>query len=116
MKTSVRDLHFLFSVVSLTAFFLAPSTVAQTQNVATLTGTITDPRGASIAGAQISVEQIPSTGEPVRTVSEGEGRFSLSLAPGRYRVTISRDSFARIEQEITIAAGETRDLHFVMKL
>ena len=116
MKTSVRDLHFLFSVVSLTAFFLAPSTVAQTQNVATLTGTITDPRGASIAGAQINVEQIPSAGEPVRTVSGGEGRFSLSLAPGRYRVTISRDSFARIEQEITIAAGESRELHFGMTL
>src|SRR6266566_1167948 len=83
MKTSVRVLHFFFSVVSLIAFFLAPPTVAQTQTAATLAGTITDPRGASIAGAQIIVEQTPSAGEPVRSVSGGEGRFSVTLGPGR---------------------------------
>jgi len=116
MKTSVRVLHFLFSVVSLIVFSLASPTVAQTQNAATLTGTITDPRGASIAGAQISSEQIPSAGEPLRTVSGGEGRFSLSLAPGRYRVTISRDSFAQVVQEIIIVPGETREWNVRMAL
>ena len=83
MKTSVRVLPILFSVVSLIVFLLVLPTVAQTQTAATLAGAITDPRGASIAGAQISVEQIPSASEPVRTVSGGDGRFSLTLAPGR---------------------------------
>jgi vitamin B12 transporter len=116
MKTSVRVLHLLFSVVSLIVFSLVPPTVAQTQSTATLTGTITDPRGASIAGAQITVEQIPSTGEPVHAVSGGEGHFSLTLAPGRYRVTISRDSFAQVVQEITIGSGERREWNVRMTL
>ena len=40
----------------------------------------------------------------------------LTLTPGRYRVTISRDSFSPTEQEITIGAGETRDLQVRMEL
>jgi vitamin B12 transporter len=40
----------------------------------------------------------------------------LTLPPGRYRVTIARDSFATAEQEITIAAGETRELQVRLAL
>jgi vitamin B12 transporter len=116
MQISVRVLSFLSFVVSLIVFSLAPPTAAQTQTAATLTGTVTDPRGASIAGARINVETIPSAGEPVHAVSANDGRFALTFAPGRYRVTLSRDSFARIEQEITIAAGETRELQVRMTL
>jgi len=116
MKTSVRVLFYLFSVVSPIVFLFVLPTVAQTQTAATLAGAITDPRGASIAGAQISVEQIPSASEPVRTVSGSDGHFSLTLAPGRYRVTISRDSFAQVVQEITMAPGETREWNVRMTL
>jgi vitamin B12 transporter len=116
MKTSVRVLAFVFSVVSPIVFSFALRVAAQTQTAAALTGTITDPRGASIAGAQISAEQIPSTREPVRTVSGGDGRFAFTLPPGRYRVTISRDSFAQVVQEITIASGETREWNVRMTL
>jgi vitamin B12 transporter len=116
MKTSVRVLPFLLSVVSPIVFSLVLPTAARTQTAATLTGAVTDPRGASIADAQISVGKIPSAGEPVRTVSGGDGRFSLTLAPGRYRVTISRDSFAQVVQEITIVPSETREWNVRMTL
>jgi vitamin B12 transporter len=116
MQISVRVQSFLFSVVSLIVFSLAQSTAAQAQTAATLTGMVTDPRGASIAGAQISVEQIPSAGEPVHAVSSSDGRFALTLAPGHDRIIISRDSFAPVVQEITIAAGETREWNVRMAL
>ncbi len=116
MKTSVRVLPFLFSVVSLSLFSLAPPIAARTQSTGTITGTITDPRGASIAGAQIIFEQIPSAGETERTYSAGDGRFALTLPSGRYRVVISRDSFAQVVQEIAIAAGETREWNVRMSL
>jgi len=116
MKTSVRVLAFVFSVVSPIVFSLALPTAAQTQTAATLTGTITDPRGAVIAGAQISGEQIPSAGEPVHSVSGGDGHFALPLPPGRYRIMVSRDSFAQVVQEITIASGESREWNVRMAL
>jgi vitamin B12 transporter len=116
MRFSVRVLSFLFSAVSLILLPLAPPTAAQTHALATLTGNVTDPGGASIAAAQIAIESVPSMGEPEHTVSTSDGRFSLALTPGRYRVTISRDSFARVIQEVTIAAGETRELNVRMTL
>jgi outer membrane cobalamin receptor len=52
----------------------------------------------------------------VHGVAGGDGRFTLTLPQGRYRVTIARDSFAAAEQEITIAAGETRELQVRLAL
>jgi vitamin B12 transporter len=115
MKISVRVLTFLFSVVSVIVFLLVLPIAAQTQT-ATLAGIITDPRGASIAGAQIVVAQIPSAGEPLHSVSGNDGRYSLRLAPGRYRVTISHDSFTQIINEITVAPGEAREWNVRMTL
>jgi vitamin B12 transporter len=93
----------------LVILFFGTGSYAQAQS-GTLSGSVTDPAGAVIAGAQVSAASVPPTGEPVRGVSQSDGRFSLKLAPGRYRIRISRDSFSPSEQEIAVAAGETRDL------
>jgi vitamin B12 transporter len=120
MRFSVRVLRYLCSAVFLIVFSAVLPVAAKAQTTATVAGTVTgivtDPGGAAIAGAQISTEQIPSAGEPERAVSGSDGRFVLTLSPGRYRVTISRDSFTRSDQEITIAAGETREMQVRMTL
>jgi vitamin B12 transporter len=94
---------------------VAPDSIAQTQT-ARISGIVTDPLGSVIADAQVSAASIPAAGSPTRSVSTGDGRFNLTLPPGRYRVTIARDSFATAEQEITIAAGETRELQVRLAL
>src|SRR5580704_9403712 len=112
-----RRLHMRFSVrvllCCLIAFLVltsvAPRSVAQTQT-ARISGVVTDPLGSVIAEAQVSAESVPSAGPPLHTVSASDGRFNLTLPPGRYRVLIASDSFARVDQEISIAAGETREL------
>ncbi|MBZ5697235.1 MAG: TonB-dependent receptor [Acidobacteriia bacterium] len=116
MKTSVRVLSFLFSVASLILLSFALPATAQTQTSAILSGTLTDPRGASIAGAQITAESIPSAGTATHSISANDGQFTLALEPGRYHVTITRESFARVEQEIIVSAGEIRELHVRMAL
>lgn len=95
--------------VGLVFLAFAGLAIAQTQ-VATLSGSVTDPGGSVIAGARISATPVPPSGQVVNGVSENDGRFLLKLAPGRYRISISRDSFAPVEQELTLAAGESRDL------
>jgi vitamin B12 transporter len=120
MRFPVRVLYYLCSAVFLLVFSAVPPAVARAQTIATaagtVTGIVTDPGGAAIAGAQISAEQISSAGEPQRALSTSDGRFALTFPPGRYRVTISRDSFTPVEQEITIAAGETREMQVRMTL
>jgi vitamin B12 transporter len=114
MRFSVRVFLFSFAAF-LIALSGAPPSGAQAQPVK-ISGVVTDPRGAVIADAQVSVESVPSPGPSAHGVSANDGKFVLTLPPGRYRVTIARDSFAPAGQEITIAAGETRELQIRLAL
>jgi len=115
MRLSVRVLFFLCITALLIHLSGAPILLGQTQT-ARISGIVTDPQGSVIADAQISAESIPPAGPQAHGISAGDGRFILTLPAGRYRVTIVRDSFARAEQEITLAAGETRELQVHLTL
>jgi vitamin B12 transporter len=115
MRFSVRELFLLSIAAFLIVLSIAPSSIAQTQS-ARISGIVTDPQGSVIADAQVSAEAIPPAGPLAHGVSAHDGRFVFTLPPGRYHVTIARDSFARADQEITIAAGETRELQIRLAL
>jgi len=110
---------FWFSVVLglILSGVLSGHLCARAQSTATLTGTLTDPSGAAIAQAEISAERLPAApGKPHRGTSGDDGRFTLSLAPGKYRVRITHPSFARVEEELALTAGETRELRIRLEL
>jgi len=88
--------------------FAAHPIVSHAQSNATIRGKITDPTGAAVAGAVITAQSLDSAAITVRTQSGPDGNFSLVLVPGRYRVSIERASFERVEQEFTLASGETQ--------
>ena len=115
MRISIRTLFSFCFAALLFGLSVAPSSIAQTQT-AKISGTVIDPQESAIAGAQVSAESIPPSGPPAHGVSASDGRFNLALSPGRFRVTIARDSFATAKQEITIAAGETRELQIRLAL
>ena len=75
------------------AFFLA---VLQT--VAALTGVVKDPNGQVVVGATVIVRS-PSGGEQ-RTVTDGEGRFTLDSPPASGQVVVRADGFADAQQAI----------------
>jgi vitamin B12 transporter len=108
-EATMRLRFLLFAVAAFLSFSV------HAQSTATLTGTLTDPSGGAFAAAQISAKPLPS-GAPVETTSSAEGRYFLTLAPGRYRVSITHPSFARVEKEITLAAGESREWNVRMEL
>ena len=115
MRFSVRAFFFLLFAVMLASLSVIPCAIAQSKP-AGISGTVTDPQGSAIAGAQVSAEPILFAGSPAQGRSASDGRFTLSLSPGRYRITIAYDSFAPANQEIMIAAGVTRELQIRLAL
>jgi iron complex outermembrane receptor protein/vitamin B12 transporter len=107
----------LYSFLAAILFGLALSPT-QAQTNSTIRGTLTDPMGEAISGATIAAQAIVSLAKPVETLthSGADGKFSLALAPGRYRVSVKHESFARVEQEITLAPGEARTLDLRLEL
>jgi outer membrane cobalamin receptor len=78
------------------------------QETATLHGTLTDPSGAAVAGAEITLQSLDSRAKTSRAQSGPDGMYVLTLAPGRYRVGIQHASFSPAEQEFHLSPGETR--------
>ena len=80
------------------------------QETATIEGLLTDPTGGAVSGANITVKGISSAATRGAVLSGTDGQFRLSVAPGRYRVTISAASFKRVEQVVEVQGGETREI------
>src|ERR1700722_11597031 len=80
---------------------------------ATLTGHITDPAGAPVPGASITVQNT-QTADTTTTKSGDDGVFSvLFLTPGNYLVTVEKSGFKKeIRQGVTldVAAHSVLDI------
>ncbi len=97
---------FVFSVL------LAQFAAAQS---GALTGTVLDPSGAAVPGAQVALF---SSSHTLQTKSGPDGRYTLhSAAPGIYSLAVTAKGFAPlIEQNIVIAAGQTKDLNLSLSI
>ena len=64
-----------------------------------VSGTVTDPNGALVAGAQVALLN-KATGVELHTVTSSAGLYTfISLNPGVYQVTASQIGFAKVVQE-----------------
>jgi outer membrane cobalamin receptor len=113
MKTSKVVLAFL----ALLSFVAAERAFSQSQlSDARLSGTVTDPSGSSVSGAQITAQLAGTSSVPVTTESTLGGGFALALPPGRYHIVVTRDSFLTRETDITLQSGETSKLTVRLEL
>lgn len=79
-------------VVAATAILLFLTTIASSQE-ASLVGTVTDPSGAAVVGARISVKN-ERTGVVRTATTDEKGRYSISpLAIGRYTLAAEASGF-----------------------
>jgi Carboxypeptidase regulatory-like domain/TonB-dependent Receptor Plug Domain len=76
---------------------------------ATLSGAVTDPSGAAIVGARVSVTN-RETGVNRAGVTDAAGFYSVpNLAPGTYDITVSAEGFAtakNVDVELTVGAQQ----------
>jgi hypothetical protein len=99
----------MFVVCSLA--FLGP--LAAQNNQASLSGTISDPNGATKAEAPIQLKN-QATGALARTSSESDGSYALTgLAPGTYEFSIVMPccAYKRIARDISLEAGKAAQLN-----
>jgi len=91
----------------------------QASLIGTLSGILTDASKRPISGAHIVVtsrDASQSTTLAARTDSRDDGSFNLPVPAGEYRVVITRDAFARVEREITVAAGQHMEMNLQLEI
>jgi hypothetical protein len=107
-----------FAILLTLLFSLMGGTAVHAQVTgATLSGTVTDPSGATITGATISVKQ-NATGVSRDTTSDAAGLYTVpNLAPGDYEVRVSATGFSTtVQSNLSLAVGQQQQLNFSMKV
>jgi outer membrane cobalamin receptor len=102
-------LHFALAIVLTLLVGLAHPANAQKQPPATITGSVSDPSGAAVVGATIVAQPAVPSSQLTQARSGADGKFSLSLTPARYRITVQYRSFGRLAQEFSLTSGEKRE-------
>ena len=96
----------------------ASSGFAQSQTTTgTVQGDVVDERGGSVAGATVEARNLDTNfTQTEKTNSDGHFAF-LSLAPGRYQLTISQSGFATIlQQNVNLTVGQVITIPVTMKI
>ncbi len=108
----------LRSVLLLVTFaLLADCPFARAQAVGTITGTVTDPSGAVIAGAKVTATRV-ETGVVQSTVTTGSGSYTIpSLVVGTYNVVAEAQGFkSGTATGIALDVAQTRVVDFKLVL
>lgn len=80
----------------------------------TLSGTITGPSGAAVAGARISIRNV-ANGQSVETRSDAAGRYSVpNLAPGNYEVSVTAEGFDAKTAATALAADARQSVDLAL--
>lgn len=105
--------HRICALLLAFAFCIGLSSVARAQETTgTIFGTVTDPAGAAVANASVTVTDIDKN-IVVRTVkTDASGEYSVPLLPvGNYRVTIEAPNFKKyVEDQIKLDVNQRRTI------
>ncbi len=114
MRFSIRLLGVLFLASSLLAFSAAIS--AQTGNSSTVQGTVTDPSGAVVSSAVVTMHN-PVSGFERSATTDASGNFSFSNVPfNPYHLSINVPGFAGYAQDVDVRSSVPVELKIALQL
>jgi iron complex outermembrane receptor protein len=91
--------------------FGAPSWL---QSQGKISGVARDASGAGIPGATVSAAT--QAGRDAQTATtDTDGRFSISVPPGTYSVTVSMPGFRKVTQSVDVTAGGSSQVEFSLQ-
>ena len=91
--------------ISLTSFALLPAGAQSTVATGTIQGTVTDPNGAVVPGATVTITNA-ATGQASKLTSSSSGTYaSGALIPGEYRVRIEAKGFQTQVLTVPVQVG-----------
>jgi catecholate siderophore receptor len=114
-SVSQRLIVSLFFVIFVSA--LAVHTIAQsTRQKVALQGTILDPSRAAVPGSSVVAENYDSLSPALSTITDQNGEFSFSLAPGKYRIKALAEGFAAAVQNVNLESDKPTTVEILLEI
>jgi TonB-dependent receptor len=112
--TTLKVVFALFLSAAMVAVFSITPVYAQ-ENVARVTGLVTDVNGGVLPGARVDIQRKGT--EVASAISDGQGEFTISNLPsGDYTLVISYVGFAKSETPFKATAGQTTRVNPVLNV
>lgn len=107
----------LFALLMALALFNPAMMFAQTAGTGVVVGTVTDPTGASISGATVTLTDVATNAVRTATTNEA-GRYDFpNVPPGKYNITIVKSGFRQAKiASLDVVVGESRTVDVKMDL
>lgn len=94
----------------------APGLSAQTIVTGGLNGVITDPTGATVAGANLTLTS-KSTGDTASAVADANGGYTFALLkPDTYTMTVKKDGFKTYSRTVPVLLGQNQTVNIQLEL
>ncbi|HTS08309.1 MAG TPA: carboxypeptidase regulatory-like domain-containing protein [Candidatus Eisenbacteria bacterium] len=107
MKSYALSLFVAFTLVIAGILLLPAASFAQSLTTGSITGTITDPTGAAVPTATVTLKN-NDTGATQDSTSNSTGAYRFALLnPGNYSVSVKAQGFQGVEQNVAVAVGQS---------
>ena len=114
----MKKLFFGALFAALCLAFTVPASWSQAQiTTGTVQGDVSDEKGGSVPGASVTAKNLDTN--YIRTeTTDGDGHFAfISLAPGRYELTVTKTGFTTIvQQNVNITVGQVLTIPVTVKV
>jgi hypothetical protein len=90
--------------------------VAVAQFTASIQGEVKDPSGAGVAKASIQIVNTATGATAVATTDDAGNYRFVSLAPGRYKITVQAAGFAKSEADVTLFTEQNLNVPLSLKV
>ncbi len=106
----------LVSVVPASLSYLAPSVVAGSPALASITGTVKDESGTPLPGAIVALFESSLIGKAVKSLkTDGQGKFTAEVMPGTYRLRAEASGFKPQFMRVNLDAAVKFKYNFALK-
>jgi Carboxypeptidase regulatory-like domain/TonB dependent receptor-like, beta-barrel len=107
----------IIKAFALIAFAILTSAIAFGQVTSSISGAVTDPNGAVVAGATVTVKNAAS-GSEFKTITSNQGTYNVSsLGAGKYVVVVTASGFkSATAQDVEIDAGTPATLNVTLEV
>ncbi len=97
-------------------YLLVLSLLSLPAAASTIQGTVRDPSGALVTGAEVAISNTVSS-EIKTTKTDPQGHFSIDgLAPGDYQITIRHEGFETAQRTVTVGQEPKLDIDIQLKI
>jgi hypothetical protein len=96
--------------------FATNAATSQSLTSGDITGIVTDPSGAAISNAEVTLNNSATGATQTHTTNDrGSYRFSL-MSPGAYTVSVSASNFQTTQETASVSIGQTTTLNVQVQL